>query len=189
MGEPLEDATESDNKKVALVIAVLALFLAFAEAGAKYAEHHSTEVNIERSDLFAFYQAKKIRQTVIETAAQNAEAGVGDGKPSDALEKQIASWKDKAAAFEKDPKKPKDGLDAILEQAKAAHEERELLNRKLEHFEYSAGALQIAIVLASGSIITGMVVLAWLAGGLGLVGAALLAFGYFAPTVLPFFGG
>ena len=189
MGEPLEDATESDDKKVAVIIAILALFLAFAEAGAKNAEHHSTEVNIERSDLFSFYQAKKIRQTVIETAAQAAEAGVGVGAPNEALEKQIGAWREKAATFEKDPKNPKDNLDAILDEAKTAQEQRELLNRKLEHFEYSSGALQIAIVLASGSIITGMVALAWLAGGLGLIGAVLMAFGFFAPTVLPFFGG
>ena len=35
MAEPLEDAVESDDKKVALIIAILALFLALAEAGGK----------------------------------------------------------------------------------------------------------------------------------------------------------
>ena len=93
MAEPLEDAVESENKRVALIIAVLALFFAFAEAGAKNAEHHSTEVNIERSDDFSFYQAKKIRQTVVETAMQAAEASAGDPRPA-ALDKQIEAWKD-----------------------------------------------------------------------------------------------
>ena len=190
MAEALEDAVEKkdENKTVALIIALLALVLAFAEAGAKNAQHHSTEVNIERSDLFSFYQAKKIRQTVVESAAQAAEASAGEAK-SPALEKQIGAWKEAVAKFEKDPKSPKDSLEQILERAKAAGEDRELSNRKLEHFEYSSGALQIAIVLASAAIITGMSILAWMAGGLGLIGAVLMIFGYFSPLTLPFFGG
>ena len=188
MAEPLEDAVESENKKVALIIAILALFLAFAEAGAKNAEHHSTEVNIERSDDFSFYQAKKVRQTVVETAAQALEATAADPRPP-ALDKQIAGWKDTVTKFEKDPKSPQDSLENLLEQAKKAQEERDLLNRRLEHFEYASGALQISIVLASAAIITGMTILAWVAGGLGLLGALLAVFGYFGPSILPFFGG
>jgi hypothetical protein len=63
-----------------------------------------------------------------------------------------------------------------------------LSNRRLEHFEYASGALQIAIVLASAAIITGVSILAWVAAGLGVIGAVLMAFGYFAPTVLSFLG-
>ena len=43
----------------------------------------------------------------------------------------------------------------------------------VEHFEYASGALQIAIVLASASIITGVATLAWVAGVLGVIGAVL----------------
>jgi ABC-type uncharacterized transport system permease subunit len=45
------------------------------------------------------------------------------------------------------------------------------------------------VVLASAAIITGAVSLAWIAGGLGLLGAVLLGFGYLAPMALPIFGG
>jgi hypothetical protein len=191
MAEPLEDAVESADKKVAVIIAILALFLALAEAGAKNAEHRSTEQNIEASDLFNFYQAKKVRSTIAETAAQTFEverAAASDPKAQEAFDKQIGEWKAAVARFEKDPKKPEDSMDAIQERALAATEGRELSNRKLEHFEYASGALQIAIVLASAAIITGVTVLAWFAAGLGLIGAALMAFGYLAPTVLGFLG-
>jgi hypothetical protein len=191
MAEPLEDAVESEDKKVALIIAILAVFLALAEAGAKNAEHHSTEQNILSSDLYNFYQAKKVRSTIAETAAENLEAeraGATDPKAQEAMEKQIGDWKALVAKFEKDTKNPEDSLDAIQERAKAAAEGRELSNQKLEHFEYASGALQIAIVLASAAIITGVGVLAWLAAGLGLIGAVLMAFGYLAPTALGFLG-
>jgi len=191
MGEPLEDAVESEDKKVALIIAVLALFLALAEAGAKNAEHLSTEQNIEASDLYNFYQAKKIRSTVVETAAQSMETlalTVSDEKVKAGMDKQIGDWKAAVARSEKDPKAPQDSMEGILERAKVATESRELSNRKLEHFEYASGALQIAIVLASAAIITGIATLAWGAVGLGLIGAILMAFGYLAPTLLSFFG-
>ena len=191
MAEPLEDAVESKDKKVALLIAILALFLALAEAGAKNAEHRATEFNIESSDLYNFYQAKKVRQSIAETAAETLEAERGvasDPQVQAAVDKQIASWKAAAAKFDKDPKKPEDSLEAIQERAAQAGERRELSNRKLEHFEYSSGALQIAVVLASAAIITGVAALAWVAGALGLIGAALLGLGHLAPMLLPFFG-
>lgn len=191
MAEPLEDAVESEDKRVALIIAILALFLALAEAGAKNAEHRSTEQNIESSDLYNFYQAKKVRSTIVETATQTLEAeraAASDPKAQEAMEKQIADWKAVVAKYEKDPKNPQDSLDAIQERAKAAGEARELSNHKLEHFEYASGALQIAIVLASAAIITGMGALAWLSVGLGVIGAVLMALGYLAPTALAFLG-
>ena len=191
MAEPLEDAVESEDKKVAVIIAILALFLALSEAGAKNAQHRSTEQNIEASDLFNFYQAKKVRSTIAETAAESLEAiapTVTDEKASAAIEKQIAAWEATVAKFEKDPKKPEDSLDKLQERASEAQEGRELSNRRLEHFEYASGSLQIAIVLASAAIITGIGVLAWLAAGLGLIGAVLMTFGYIAPTALGFIG-
>lgn len=187
----LEEATEAEDKRVALLIAFLALFLAIAEAGAKNAEHKSTELNIQSSDLYSFYQAKKVRSTVVETALQGLEvsaASATDDKAKEAIEKQIAAWKGAVAKFEKDPAKPEDSFEGILERANQANEHRELLNKKLEHFEYAGGALQIAIVLASASIITGIATLAWGAAALGLLGAVLAGFGYLAPTMLSFLG-
>jgi small-conductance mechanosensitive channel len=190
MSEATDSAVEAKEKSqaVALIIAILALVLALAEAGAKNAQHRSTEHNIEASDLFNFYQAKKIRSTVAETAAGLLEAqksAVADPKAQEAFEKQIADFKATVARFEKDPKKPEDSLDAIQDRAKEAAEKRELANRRLEHYELGSGLAQIAIVLASAAIITGITALVWLGGALGAIGAALVAFGFFAPTVLP----
>jgi Domain of unknown function (DUF4337) len=194
MGEPgneLDDATESEDKTVARMIAILALFLALSETGAKKAEHLSTEKNIEASDLYNFYQAKKARSTVVEAAAQAMEAispALTDETAKAAAEKQVAAWKKTIANFDNDPKKPEDSLEKIQERANEAKEVQELSNKRLEHFEFASGALQIAIVLSSAAIITGVTALAWIAGALGVIGAVLMAFGYLAPTVLTFLG-
>ena len=193
MTEATDSAVEAKEKdrRAAIVIAILALFLALSEAGAKKADHISTEKNIESSDLFNFYQAKKIRSTIVETAAQTLELqmpGVSDPKAHDALEKQVADFKTKAAEFEHDPKKPEDSLDAIQDRANEAGDARELANRQLEHYELGSGAVQIAIVLASAAIITGVGALMWFSVALGAVGVLLMTLGFFAPTMISFIG-
>jgi hypothetical protein len=193
MSEAADSAVEAKekNQAIALLIAILALLLALAEAGAKNAQHLSTEKNIESSDLFNFYQAKRIRSTIVETAADTLQAqktAVNDPKAQDAFEKQIAEFKAAVARFENDPKKPEDSMDAIQDRAKEAAESRELANRRLGHYEFGSGLIQIAIVLASAAIITGIAALIWLSVGLGAIGAVLILFGFLAPTALPFIG-
>jgi Domain of unknown function (DUF4337) len=193
MSEASESAVEAKEKDrtVAVIIAVLALLLALAEAGAKNAQHLSTEKNIESSDLYNFYQAKKMRSTVVETASdvlQVVKTALTDPKAEAAFDGQIEDFKSTVARFEKDPKKPEDSLDAIQDRAREAAEKRELANHRLEHYELGSGLIQIAIVLASAAIITGITALIWGSAGLGLIGAVLLVFGFFAPTLLPFMG-
>ncbi len=193
MSEATESAVEAKEKdrRAALIIAILALFLALSEAGAKNAQHLSTEKNIESSDLYNFYQAKKVRSTIFEAASEMLESqrtGFTDPKTQEALERQVADFKARVAQFEKDPKKPEDSMDAIQERASHAAESRELANRRLEHYEFGSGLFQIAIVLASAAIITGIVALMWLSVALGAVGVVLTAFGFFAPNVITFIG-
>jgi len=56
------------NKKVALFIAVLALVLAFSETLGKAAQTSGLAHHIEASNLWAFFQAKTIRQTTLKNA-------------------------------------------------------------------------------------------------------------------------
>lgn len=55
------------------------------------------------------------------------------------------------------------------------------------HFELASASLQIAIVLASAEIITGVMALAWISGGLGVIGLAFSLIGYFAPLTIHLF--
>src|SRR5205814_2832943 len=61
------------NKGIALLISVLALVLAFSETFGKSAQTAALAYNIEASNLWAFFQAKTIRQTVLRTAAEQTE--------------------------------------------------------------------------------------------------------------------
>src|ERR1700757_1433643 len=67
--EHAEHAAHS-NKKIALLIAFLALGLAISETLGKSAQTNALTDNIRASDTWAFFQAKTIRQTILRTAAQ-----------------------------------------------------------------------------------------------------------------------
>lgn len=191
--DPAETAVEAKEKdrRAALIIAILALLLALSEAGAKRAQHLATESDIEASDLFNFYQAKRIRSTVAETAAgllEAQKAAVGDATAQQAFDKRIEAFRATVARLDHDPEKPQDSLEAIQKRAEAATETRELANRRLERYELGSGLTQIAIVLASAAIITGITALVWFSVALGAIGAILIALGFLAPTVLTFIG-
>src|ERR1700742_5107219 len=92
--EHAEHAAHS-NKKIALLIAVIALFLAFSETLGKSAQTAALSYNVEASNLWAFFQAKTIRRTLVETAAQAMAVEVSTST-DDAFKapraKQVDTW-------------------------------------------------------------------------------------------------
>jgi len=189
--EQIEHAEEAEhvagsNKKIALLISVLALFLAFAETLGKAAQTEGLRANIEAANLWAFYQAKHIRETTLRTAAEIIELEVpatSDPDEKAAKQKRIAAWQKTADRYLSDPEKH-EGRKELEEKAREREQERDLAFAEYHHYEIASAALQIGIVLASASVITSMVVLAWLGGALGIVGVALMAVGYYAPNAL-----
>ena len=84
---------DNQNKKIALLIAVIALFLAFSETLGKSAQTAALSYNVEASNLWAFYQAKTIRQTTLQASTEllKFERLRIDGESSnDALKKMMS---------------------------------------------------------------------------------------------------
>src|ERR1700732_100600 len=171
----------NQNRKIALLTAVIALCLALSETLGKGAQTESIAKNVEASNLWAFFQAKSIRRTTVQTAAEQAKlAGPGDDAMKAAVQKQIEDWQ-KTAARDRSEPETGEGTEQLAERAKHAEEERNLATAKYHHFELASAAFQIAIVLASATIITGIFALAWISGLLALAGIAFTAIGLFAP--------
>lgn len=170
------------NREVALLIAVLALVLAFAETLGKAAQTSALAYNIEASNLWAFFQAKTVRQTVLRTAAEQAESV----SATDIAKKQIAKWRDAAQRYQSEPETG-EGRDQLAARARDAEKKRDRAMAAYHHYELASAAVQIAIVLASASIITSIVALAWIGGGLGLVGVLFCAIGFLAPQAVHLF--
>jgi hypothetical protein len=179
-----KEASET-NRNIALLIAVIALCLALSETLGKGAQTESIAKNVEASNLWAFFQAKTIRRTVVQTAAEQAKLGPSapDDATKAALQKQIDDWQKSAARYRSEPETG-EGTEQLSERAKQAEEERDLATAKYHHFELASAAFQIAIVLASATIITGMIALAWISGLLTLAGIGFTALGMLAPHLL-----
>ncbi|HYL24393.1 MAG TPA: DUF4337 domain-containing protein [Burkholderiales bacterium] len=170
------------NKGVALLISVLALILAFAETLGKGAQTGALAYNIEASNLWAFFQAKTIRQTVLRTAAEEIEAAGGSG----AQKKQATKWKETAQRYQSEPETG-EGREQLAARAKQAEKKRDQSMAAYHHYEVASAAVQIAIVLASASIIAEIVALAWVAALLGAVGVVFCVIGFFFPTAVHLF--
>jgi hypothetical protein len=172
-----------ENKKIALLIAVIALCLALSETLGKGAQTESISKNVESSNLWAFFQAKSIRRTVVQATSDQARLSLGlmgDDAAKAALQKQIEDWKKTADRYRSEPETG-EGQDQLAARAKHAEEERDLAMAKYHHFEVASAAFQIGIVLASATIITGMIALAWISGALAIAGVAFTMIGLFAP--------
>jgi len=171
----------TENKEIAMLIAVLALVLAIAELLGSAAQVKSVQSNIEAANLWSFYQAKAIRATTLETAVEQLEAdmpAIANPAQKQAREALLTTWKARVARYESDPK-TKEGREQIAEKAKEAEKERDTFEKKHARYELAIGAFHIAIVLASASIITGLALLAYGAGALGFVGLLNMLSGWF----------
>ena len=92
---------DPSNKKVALIIAVLAAGLAFSETLGKSAQTASLGANIEASNLWSFFQAKTIRATTLHRLSDRVEPrwlqivstvgalGIVDGGPIDDVDARL----------------------------------------------------------------------------------------------------
>jgi len=186
--EQADQAKEAshENRNIALLIAVIALCLSLSETLGKGAQTESISKNVESSNLWAFFQAKSIRRTTVQTAAEQAKLGLGtagDDAAKAAIQKQIDDWQKTAQRYRSEPE-THEGTEQLAERAKVAEEERDLAEAKYHHYELASAAFQIGIVLASATIITGMIALAWISGLLTLIGIAFTGLGLFMPHLL-----
>jgi len=186
--EHAEHAAHSGNKKIALLISVLALFLAFSETLGKSAQTTAITLNVTSNDLWAFFQAKTIRMTVLGTASEQLQVAADtstDAAAKATMLKTIDGWKKNAARYNDEPE-TNEGRKQLAARAKAAEHQRDEALARYHNYELASAAFQIGIVLASATIITGMMVLAWLSGALGVAGLAFTAFGLWTPHILDF---
>jgi hypothetical protein len=189
--EHAEHASHGGNKKIALLISVLALFLAFSETLGKSAQTAAIADNIKASDTWNFFQAKTIRQTALRTSAESLTTQlptVTNDEAKAAMAKQIEAWRATAARYESDPKE-KDGRKELRALAEKYEHDRDTSLARYHQYEFASAAFQIGIVLASAEVITGIVLLGWLSGVLGLLGLGFMSLGLWAPNALHLLGG
>ena len=186
--EHAEHASHGGNKKIALLIAVLALFLAFSETLGKSAQTTAITLNVTSNDLWAFFQAKTIRMTVLRTAAEQSQTDADNTTDETAkarLLKTIDSWKKTSERYDDEPS-TNEGRKQLVARAKDAEHNRDEALARYHMYEFASALFQIGIVLASSQVITGMVFLGWISGLLGFAGLGFMGLGLWTPHALDF---
>ena len=151
------DASLSLNRKIALLIAVIALLLAICETMGKSAQTSGIELNIKASDTWNFFQAKTVRQTSLRTAAEAMTLQVAHAPNDQARDGDAGAdrqWKATVARYDSDPKE-QDGRKELRALAEKYERERDVAMARYHNYEFGSAAFQIGIVLASAAVITG----------------------------------
>ena len=141
-----EVSKEARKSRVPLYIAILAACLALVSMAEGDVKERALGAQIEASNKWAYFQAKNIRRTNAEVAAEILESV---GKPE--LAKK---WRDTAARYGGEKK-------AIQKQALEQQAIRAHGLKQSAYFAIAIALLQIAIVLATASLILGGGFLLW----------------------------
>jgi hypothetical protein len=178
------------KQRAAVGIAILAMLLAITGLGGANAGKEATNNNIYAANFYAFYQAKNIRQTDFNLAADAIELAFLQesslsGEAKTALKTKADAYRKTAARYESEPE-TNEGKKELLARAKEFEQKRDHALKQDPYFDYAEALLQIAIVLISVSIVATLPWLAVMGGLIGTVGALLMINGYALLIEIPF---
>jgi hypothetical protein len=149
-----------------VLVSVLAAVLAITEIGGKQAQNAYLTRHIALSNEWAFYQAKNLR-SVVRTSEADLLASLPNADDP-GVQLRIKEAKDYAARMRDDPQGG-EGMKQLAATAKEQETARDEAEHRYHSYEYAVGALEIAIVLASVSVVTRIRALTLGAGTIGAI--------------------
>lgn len=188
---------ERDRERwIGVYIAVLAVMLAVCGMAGSNSTKNAAKANLDATNTWAFFQAKNMRRQQYRLQADEFEVllagNPGMPEPArQAMQAKIDYYRKQDEHLTKDPDKPegeREGLDQLWEKGKRLEAERDAVMRRDPYFDYGQVCLQIAIVLASVSLITAGSPLLVVSGFLGAMGALLTANGFTMAVSIPWIG-
>ena len=187
--EELHERRENHfSRRVALVTAVFAVLLAIAALGGNHAMKEMILAQQKSSDQWAFYQAKVIREHQYRGQKLRLEVDMierGDSVKPEAREKLDALIK----RFAEEEKRYSDEKKDIEKEAKKLEHERDLWQARDPYFLFAEALLQIAIVMASVSILARSGIIFAFGLVLACAGALLTLNGFFSFFHFPLMPG
>jgi len=180
VSETLEEVAEGDGpdrQTAAIYISVLAVILSITSMGGSNATKEMLHANIHASDTYAFYQAKTVRQTGYRLAADELLALKASSmwlpsEAADLIDRRLASYQATIEKYDSEPETG-EGKKELLARAREFELVRDHAARQDPFFDYGEALLQIAIVLASASIVAHRRWVLWLSYVFATVAVAL----------------
>ena len=174
------------TKRVALTTAIFAVILAITSLGGNNAMKEMLLAQQQASDQWAFYQAKVVREHLYRSQKLRLEVDLferGSSMKPEAREKLESMLKNMVEEETKYGTEKKE----IEKEAKKLEHERDLNRSKDPYFDYGEVLLQIAIVMASISIISGSRPVFYFALVSAILGTLFSLNGFLLIFRIPFF--
>jgi hypothetical protein len=192
-GEDEADSAAADatfRKFTGIYLGIVAMLLAITALGGSNATKTMLNANIQASDVYGYYQAKNVRQTVYQLTAEqlDSELLALPEMPEAAktkIEDRIKRYRERVDRYESDPSTG-DGKKELLAKAKEFEARRDHAAERDPNFDFAEALFQIAIVLGSVSIVAASRPLVHFSGILAIAATLLMINGYFLLVHLPF---
>jgi len=190
--EASEQSPRTRDRWIGVYIGVLAVILAICAMGGGNAAKDANRSNVEATNIWGFFQAKNLRRHTLRLQADDLELQLANDaalseSARDAIRAKIESYRALDKELTSNPE-TNEGLDELFHRGKALEAERDIAASKDPYFDYGQALLQIAIVLASISIISGGTMLLIFSAALGLGGLLMTINGFTLFLTLPFIG-
>jgi len=174
------------TRRVALTTAVFAVLLAVTSLGGNHAMKEMLLAQQQSSDQWAFYQSKVVREHLYRLQKSRLETDILErGRAMNPevrkqFEAMLKNLKEEEVRYNSEKKK-------IEEDAKELERERDKNRSKDPYFDYAEVFLQIAIVMASISILALSLPVFYFSLVSAILGTLLMLNGYLLIFRLPFF--
>jgi hypothetical protein len=180
-----EQKKDTYSKRVALCTALFAVILAITSLGGNNTAKDMMLSQQQSSNQWAYYQSKVMREHIYKLEAQRTDALLAE-RGSTMNSQARTLYENQRQGYAADAKRYATEKGEIEQSAKKLEAQRDIGIAKDPYFDYAEVLLQIAIVMASISILSGSRPVFAVSIGCAVVGALLCLNGYLLLVRLPF---
>jgi Domain of unknown function (DUF4337) len=134
-----EHAADPLTRRVGILVGVVGILLSVVTIASHRAHTEAVIHRTESNDQWAFYQAKKIRESTSDVALTLLRALEPDPAKNEATAHKLEAARDKYSDDAKD----------IMKEAQAKDVEQKVEERRALHFDIGEGLLELGLVLCS----------------------------------------
>lgn len=161
----MTEEQEIIKERTGWIITFLAAFLAITSLLDGGNSSQILDNTIEANNVWSFYQAKSIKQSLAEMRYDDA-VRAGDRKKAEIMKAKIERYESEPETGE--------GKKELMAKAKAIEEERAVAETRSPWYTYSNAFYQIAIVILAASMLTYSKRMYWIGIGLGAFAILLM---------------
>jgi hypothetical protein len=170
------------KSKAAFIISIFAAIYSFdAFIGSTLSSRILNET-IHLNDVYSFYQAKSIKQSLYQMAADDLEMVLEDKNmaagPREQLTARLNKYKAAVARYESDPASG-EGKKELLASAKQIEADRDRAKKQAPWIGIAGSVMQISIVLVTASMLSAGMLMFWAGIAAQAAAIAMMAQGLF----------